>query len=255
MQLNREDPTASDRWLSEYNMSNEQRGYAYIFNHENFDDKNLSRRDGTNADVENLKHSLDLLGFKVEVFNDLNHNELQDKMDHLALKDHTNNDCVLIVILSHGKNGYVYAKDETCELASIFSSFKEDRAPTLFGKPKLFFIQSCQGNKSDSGITLMKEIETDNNESLCSLTPNEQDFLIVYSTIPEYLSWRNRYNGSWFIQALCEEINTNRNNYDILALLTFVIQRVAYNFEKDKKKQIPCISSMLTRILTFKDNK
>lgn len=34
--------------------------------------------------------------------------------------------------------------------------------------------------------------------------PMEADFLIAYSTISGYYSWRNSVNGSWFIQSLCK---------------------------------------------------
>ena len=40
--------------------------------------------------------------------------------------------------------------------------------------------------------------------------PMEADFLIAYSTIAGYFSWRNSVKGSWFIQSLC-----NRNLYSI----------------------------------------
>lgn len=55
----------------------------------------------------------------------------------------------------------------------------------------------------------------------------------------------------------------NAYNYDILTLLTLVNQRVALDFESnspsipvmDKQKQIPCITSMLTRLLQFTPKK
>ena len=30
------------------------------------------------------------------------------------------------------------------------------------------------------------------------------DLMVAYSTIPGFVSWRNKTNGSWFIQDLCE---------------------------------------------------
>lgn len=33
---------------------------------------------------------------------------------------------------------------------------------------------------------------------------NYEDMLIVYSTIPGFVSYRDEYNGTWFIQILCE---------------------------------------------------
>ncbi|KAJ8869367.1 hypothetical protein PR048_030942 [Dryococelus australis] len=74
-----------------------------------------------------------------------------------------------------------------------------------------------------------------------------------------FFSWRNTTNGSWFIQTLCAELRANGVNFDILTLLTFVCQRVAVDFESNcpadikmhRQKQIPCITTMLTRLLKF----
>lgn len=86
-------------------------------------------------------------------------------------------------------------------------------------------------------------------------------FAKVFDLFEGFYSWRNTTNGSWFIQSLVNELNSNGKNYDILTLLTFVNRRVATDFEScdesrpifDKQKQIPCVTSMLTRILRFTD--
>lgn len=180
------------------------------------------------------------------------------------------------------------------KLENIWHYFTATACPTLAGKPKLFFIQACRGDRLDPGIKLQKT-ETDGESSINgfnSMTyriPIHADFLIAYSTISgmtrhEYLhtytlrslvlwmnmmyfiiegfySWRNTSHGSWFIQSLVEELNRNGKCYDILTLLTFVNQRVAIDFEScvrsqpfmDQQKQIPCVTSMLTRLLRFRD--
>lgn len=79
--------------------------------------------------------------------------------------------------------------------------------------------------------------------------------------ISGYYSWRNTTRGSWFMQCLCSELDQNGKKYDILTLLTFVCQRVAIDFESNtpdnpvmhQQKQIPCVTTMLTRILRFTD--
>lgn len=84
------------------------------------------------------------------------------------------------------------------------------------------------------------------------------DFLIVYSTVSGYYSWRNPRLGSWFIQALTAVLDKYSTTYDLLSMLTIVSQNVAYNFESvadtaefHGNKQVPCITSMLTRRLYF----
>lgn len=103
--------------------------------------------------------------------------------------------------------------------------------------------------------------QTDGDSSMSYKIPVHADFLIAYSTIPGFYSWRNTTRGSWFMQSLCAELAANGKRYDILTLLTFVCQRVAVDFESctpdtpemHQQKQIPCITTMLTRILRFHD--
>lgn len=51
--------------------------------------------------------------------------------------DHTDYDCLLISILSHGENGYLYSKDTHYKLEAITAYFTADRCPSLAGKPKV----------------------------------------------------------------------------------------------------------------------
>jgi hypothetical protein len=84
--------------------------------------------------------------------------------------------------------------------------------------------------------------------------PAEADFLYAYSTTPGYFSWRNSTNGSWFIQALYRVFREYHKERDVLWMLTRVNHVVAYDFESNasqefmnKKKQVPCIVSQLTK--------
>lgn len=88
--------------------------------------------------------------------------------------------------MSHGELGYIYAKDTHYKLESIWSYFTATRCPTLAGKPKIFFVQACQGDRLDGGITLHNRTETDSGDSpsMAYKIPVHADFLIAYSTIP-----------------------------------------------------------------------
>lgn len=173
--------------------------------------------------------------------------------------DHSNHDCLIVAVLSHGELGLLYAHDTPYKADTIWSYFTADKCPTLAGKPKLFFIQACQGDRLDGGTTLKDRTETDGPGTTSFRIPTHADFLIAYSTIPGFYSWRNTTRGSWFMQALCLELRENGTRYDILTLLTFVSQRVALDFESNtpdnatmhQQKQIPCITSMLTRLVKF----
>lgn len=249
-----------ERYAAEYNMSHKKRGIALIFNHEHFDIYSLKTRAGTNVDAENLFKTLIGLNFDVRIRKDLRFSEIQDEIRDISQMDHSDSDCLLVAILSHGELGSIHAKDVQYKLDMIWGAFTPDRCPTLAGKPKLFFIQACQGDMLDSGIELIENrTETDTSTAQNYRIPMLADFLIAYSTVPGYYSWRNTSNGSWFMQSLCEELQLNSHKYDILTLLTFVCQKVALDYESNtpectamhQQKQIPCITTMLTRLLKF----
>uniref|UniRef100_A0A1A9VDR7 Caspase n=1 Tax=Glossina austeni TaxID=7395 RepID=A0A1A9VDR7_GLOAU len=252
----------TDRHAIEYNMRHKNRGLALIFNHEHFEVPTLKSRSGTNVDCDNLARVLKQLDFDVLTYKDCRLKDLMRHIESAANQDHTDDDCILVAILSHGELGYIYAKDTQYKLDNIWTYFTAQNCPSLAGKPKLFFIQACQGDRLDPGITMKRmQTETDGESSMSYKIPVHADFLIAYSTIPGFYSWRNTTRGSWFMQSLCSELAANGKRLDILTLLTFVSQRVAVDYESctpdtpemHQQKQIPCITTMLTRILRFSD--
>lgn len=83
-----------------------------------------------------------------------------------------------------------------------------------------------------------------------------------YLCLTGYFAWRNSTRGSWFIQALVEVLQENWKRMDLLSMMTRVSRKVAYDFESNaskefmnRKKQIPCITSMLTRDVYFTPKK
>jgi ankyrin repeat protein len=72
-----------------------------------------------------------------------------------------------------------------------------------------------------------------------------------FTFFPGYVSYRDTINGTWFVQALCSELKKKGTSKDLCEILTCVQKRVALHFEADKNKQMPCFTSMLTRLLIF----
>lgn len=73
-------PTDKDAWY--YNMNHKYRGKAVIFNHENFEVRDLKSRSGTGTDCYHLESALRNLGFEVTPYVDLTLNELDKKLDY-----------------------------------------------------------------------------------------------------------------------------------------------------------------------------
>lgn len=107
--------------------------------------------------------------------------------------DHSQHDCLIVAILSHGDLGMLYAHDTSYKNDSIWSYFTADKCPTLAGKPKLFFIQACQGDKLDSGTTLKERTETDGQPTSTFRIPSQADILVAYSTIPGKYKFKMKF--------------------------------------------------------------
>lgn len=92
--------------------------------------------------------------------------------------------------------------------------------------------------------------ETDSGSD--TLVPAEADFLLAYSTVPGFVSWRNSEKGSWFVQALCEIFMTYAGQEDLVSMLVRVNGKVAREFQSyEQKKQIPSPVVRLTKKLYF----
>ncbi|KAI0227833.1 Caspase-3 [Lamellibrachia satsuma] len=239
-----------------YRMNCPKRGVFVIINNRYFKKETcMDERNGTDVDASKLYQLFMGLGFDVRLEENKTCTDMLRILDGVAREDHTNNDCFMCAILSHGDFGVVYGTDGIIKLDTLVNPFKGRQCPTLAGKAKVFIIQACRGDLLDHGIDVVDGVKE--REQEIQRIPEEADFLYAYSTAPGYFSWRNSSNGSWFIQALYKVFQRDRGERDILTLLTKVNCMVACEFESHVptdesmhlKKQIPSIVSMLTKQL------
>lgn len=184
--------------------------------------------------------------------------------------DHADNDCLLVTIMTHGKSdGRVFAADGEFNVQDLWEYFVGNNCEGLVGKPKLFFIQACRGSMTDPGIAMKPKpsmrlknlsdtVDAKAHREEIFVIPTLADLLVMFSTAEGYYSFRNPADGSWFIQAICDELRENPQE-DLMTILTGVNRRVAFakqshvpdNAEWDAMKQMPNIMSMLTKTMYF----
>lgn len=151
------------------------------------------------------------LGFKVEIHNDCSSTDMRSLLRELGRRDHSQMDGVVCCILSHGKEGCVYGADDLpVTFTELCKPLNGLSCPSLADKPKLFFVQACQGTSEQQAVYIESD---DHTGTLCSdavaLTesiPADADFLFAMSTVPSFVSYRDTKNGSWFIQSLCQNL-------------------------------------------------
>ncbi|XP_046376743.2 caspase-7-like [Haliotis rufescens] len=257
----------------EYTMSHRHRGIAVVINNRDFTTLGVGCRGGTDQDGKAVSERWEGLGFDVRMHINQTKRQMQEMMIQASKEDHSDSDCFVCVILSHGEEDRIYGTDGPVEVTKLLDPFKGHRCPTLAGKPKLFFIQACRGKATDFGADVTDAMNVvgdgededgdDAEEPVTYRIPTEADFLIAYSVVSGYYSWRDNMQGSLFIQALCEVLKEHGATLDLMTLMTRVNKMVAYGFEvqeiKDvkrpyvyKMKQIPSVLSMLTKDVYFR---
>ncbi|KAK9728122.1 Caspase domain [Popillia japonica] len=186
-------------------------------------------------------------------------NKLYEKYDHIILVGDINIDALKTSI-------------NLDLMSDILDAYK---MINLIDKPTRIFTNKF-GDRSESAIDCVATNLPVSCLSCCSVQPNLGDHLAQILDVglgitaedvdccPQsiemrsigFFSWRNTTRGSWFIQAVCDELAENGFTEDLLTLLTFVCKRVALDYESNTpdiphmhaQKQIPCITSMLTRL-------
>lgn len=101
----------------------------------------------------------------------------------MSQEDHSEHDCLLVCVMSHGEDGKINSRDHTYRPDILWESFTD--CVTLFGKPKMFFIQACRGSKVDDGVKVRNTgyIETDSGPlDETYVIPAMADILVMYST-------------------------------------------------------------------------
>lgn len=235
----------------DYNMGHSNRGFCVIFDNENFE--KLPRRHGSQRDSTGLYNLFRAMSFDVKIYKDRQYKDIKKILEYYSRLDHGDRDCFVCCILTHGEHGTLWATDAKFPIDTMFTYFLGHNCRSLVGKPKIFFVQACQGDRLDDGVAVVSR-EAEDSSTACYSIPTHADFLIAYSTIPGFFSWRNTQDGSWFMQAVIAVFQEYHQEADLLTMLTMVNHRVAFfkssnadTEEYNRKKQVPCITSMLTR--------
>ncbi|XP_028315148.1 caspase-3-like [Gouania willdenowi] len=238
-----------------YRMDFISMGTCLIINNKNFHPStSMGRRNGTDVDAASVMKTFSTLGYDVRIYNDQTVDQMKSLIYNVSKEDHSQRASFVCVLLSHGEEGLIFGTDGFERFETLTLCFKGERCRTLLGKPKLFFIQACRGSALDEGV----QLEADSGAQVSEKIPVEADFLYAYSTTPGYYSWRNTSNGSWFIQSLCDMLQTHSEHMELMQIMTRVNRKVALHFESSSnlpgfsgKKQIPCIVTMLTKDFYF----
>jgi len=247
-----------------YPMTRRPRGLALIIDIELYENDIQEQRLGSDVDVENLTALLRGLEFDVTVRKNLALGPFYREITEFCCnKMNAEADMAIVVILSHGKDGFVYSADgQSINMEYIYEFFNNRNCPLLRGKPKFFIVQSCRGDRPDQGVEeegaaglvpspLHHSAKKRKNESVDGVAgagdggdvsrarPTWEDMIIAYSTIPGYASLRDHDKGTWFIQSLVEVFMSHAHDTELVDLLRMTSERLS-QFTNDWGEKQTC---------------
>ena len=220
------------------------RGITLIINNASFahhpEHGQKSARHGSEVDVSRLKTLCAALDFSVRTEQDLSKQQLLDELSNVTCRqDHSAYDCFVLWLMSHGRSGEVFCSDgNTLPIETLHDMLSECK--TLSGKPKLFFIQACRGNGEDVGVKVSpdydiscpnqanRSYESTKVDPVIQLRiPTHSDFLYAFSTVDEYVSYRNENEGTYYVRCFVEAFREHVAHDHILNILTVVNHEVS----------------------------
>lgn len=190
-----------------YEMKRKPHGIAVIIVNGNFDANPeepgliLNRRDGALKDLELFRSTFSFLGYDVETHYNKASFEMFEVIESVASSfDHSLYDSFVCCVSTHGSASGLYGADSV--LVKI-EEFKEPikNIPTLVGKPKMFFIQSCRVKNAET-------VTADRPQPVAPAYHHDVDFYVVNATPPNNPAYISPAFGSWFCQAL-KKVFTN----------------------------------------------
>lgn len=241
-----------------YLLTHKPHGLCVVINNEEFTWN--KKRTGSHEDERALSETFTSLGFNVEIYKDLKSAEMKSLLKETGRRDFRNEDALVVCVLSHGEKDCVYGSDDVeVSLRDITRPFTSFNASTLAGKPKLFFIQACQGTGYQGGslpdvpkpeeVPEPQHLEEDAGPVPGETVPWGADFLLGMATVPECKSFRSTRTGSIYIQELCKQLNASAQSTEMDDILT-VLTRVNRNVSKGvfmSYKQMPEPKYTLTK--------
>ncbi|XP_052217267.1 caspase-7-like isoform X2 [Dreissena polymorpha] len=231
-------------------------------------------REGSEKDVKNLLSFFEkILFFETDVIdqNTISETEMDDRINKARnkLNADPNISCFVCVIMAHGALGTFYVKGGPKTVESVRQAFCNESLPKFTGRPKVFLLQCCRGDKENKYTTVK---DSDLKERMISV-PNDADTLIAFATTPEHVAYREPYDpeeqkeqkqerqrqGSHFLNICIDVFKDQYEKKHLEEMLVRVREKVnatpftvLENDEHILYSQMACVWSSLTKVLYLK---
>ncbi|THD24299.1 Subfamily C14A unassigned peptidase (C14 family) [Fasciola hepatica] len=230
-----------------YQVTSEPRGFVHIINIEKYEPAaGVSDRRGSSEDVLKLYSLFREFSYNVSVVHNLNGTQLERSVrDFACKKEHADTHAAALFLLAHGSEHHIIASDGVLvSVDTLVSCFTNPNCPRLAGKPKLLVFQACRGEVRAQAVRIRKDlmdsapIDHSLDPSSWLSLPYMSDCVIVYTTLPGFVSWRSETDGSWYISHFVDVFRTHGRQCHVMDLLAEVNHRLVDESTKMNVQQI-----------------
>lgn len=233
--------------IERYPMRSKPRGLVLIITniyYESYEKPRFSAKHDNN----NLEKLFEEMGFTVVSYGNLTGQAMKDKIKEFSKRDDLRKvDSCFVIVTSHGtedeeNNTEIQGTDyhsasrqanyEKVLCTEVCDYFTAEACPQLAEKPKIFIFQLCRGKRKQKGVAhcrittdtcVVKPTDEPSLEILhIQTTRNYSDMLVVQSTLPGYVSYRDSITGSWFIQILCKVFMNHAHENHVQDLFSMI---------------------------------
>ena len=152
-------------------------------------------------------------------------------------------ECLVFVFSTHGSaNGLLYMQDgKTIAVNTIIQKFYPENAQQIGTLPKIFLIDACRGDETMHCVPTSKGLSSDRSpikkrgattmtEAL--ITP-QGNYLVAFSTMPNYKSYEIKGEGGIWMQTLADKIECMPNS-SITEVLVSVTEAIMKRINEKK---------------------
>ena len=223
----------------------EANGLAIVISNDYKEIKEVESLTGTTVDAKHMIDTFTVLKFATYHQQNIRRDRLIEVV-HTAASYQEYPDSyrrIAVVFSGHGTNEQLFTQEGArVDINDILRPFHPERAPFLGKIPKLFFIDACRGEKSNPGVYVPR-----GGELVSTLhVPEQGNFLIAYSTMPEYRSYEVKGQGGIWITALAKKLK--EENASILDILTRVNEKMVEEFQRPGRAKSMQQPELLSRL-------
>merc|ERR1739838_1064958 len=231
--------------LESYDVTGKGRFLAFIQEKFKKSPQKKLDREGASEDSKKLKDLADFLGYKYVEHLDLGKEEIKAELKKAAEETdkETVGSCLICAISSHGnKNDEIMTKcTKYVPLVDFVEPFSDTKCESLRGKPKVFIVQACRGDKKEKDGNYYTPSKMNNGI-------NFRDTVFAFSTIPDHIALRDTGKGSLYISNIVEAFKARRNE-EIQKVLTLANSKTSREQSFEVSNQMSCFICNLEKQL------